>query len=72
MSRYIEALPDGAYKETLASTDQCKHLINDVCCHDKSPYLGTWPYEDECERCPLFQKEDWDAHHAGKRFRETS
>ena len=34
MSRWIEQLPDGTYKEEVYDKDGCKHLYNEVCCND--------------------------------------
>ena len=59
MSRWLESDKYGAYHEELASIDECCHLINEVCCNNKSNMCGDFPHPDYCmHRCPHFTKED--------------
>ena len=59
MSRWLEQLPDGTYNETLNSEDECKYLINEVCCNDDCLEMVTeFPDDEECSQCRYFEKED--------------
>lgn len=47
--------------QEIESMDMCKWLIDDICCNDKSDYLGDYPYPREicgcAGRCHYFEKE---------------
>lgn len=62
MSRFLTKNEDGTYLEEIESTKICKWRINEVCCNDKSDYLGDYPYPSSmCENnniCKCFEKED--------------
>ncbi len=67
MSRYLTQNKDGTYHEEIESMQVCKWRINDLCCNDKSDYLGNYPYPSSiCEidedgknyACACFEKED--------------
>ena len=62
MSRWLDRNPDGTYKEYIESMEICKWRINEVCCNDKSEYLGDYPYPNcKCESkkdCRYYKKED--------------
>lgn len=60
MSRWADTREDGGIREEIASMDECKWLINEVCCNDASQQCCDFPHPDEyCKkRCPHFTKED--------------
>ena len=60
MSRFLTKKEDGTYLEEIESMNICKWRINEVCCNEKSMYIGDYP-DDKCENgryCNLFEKED--------------
>lgn len=60
MSRWLEDDGHGGYCEELANIDECRYLINEVCCNDKSDQCCDFPHPEEyCAKCcPYFTKED--------------
>lgn len=58
MSRFATFTPDGVIEE-IESLEVCKHRINDVCCNEKSDYLG-WIVDcfENNNGCKCFEKED--------------
>lgn len=59
MSKWIDDLPDGTYKEEIADKGACKHMYNEVCCNDKSDWCADYPdMETDCKKCKLFEPED--------------
>lgn len=59
MSRFLEDDGFGGYREELASIDECRYLINEVCCNDKCDQCSDFPHPEYCEhRCPYFTEED--------------
>lgn len=59
MSRLLERLPDGTYRETLHSEDECRYLINEVCCNGDCRWMvAEFPDEEDCKRCRYFEKEE--------------
>lgn len=59
MSRWLEDDGCGGHREELANIDECRYLINEVCCNDKSDQCCDFPHPEYCEhRCPYFTKED--------------
>lgn len=62
MSRWLDRLEDGTYKEEIESMELCKWRINEICCNDKSDCCGDYPYPTSiCEDkygCGCFEKED--------------
>lgn len=47
------------YNETIASADECKYLINEVCTNPSSDQCCDFPHHEYCEFCcPHFTKED--------------
>ena len=58
MSRWLDKVGSSVYHEEINSMDECRWLINEVCCNDKSDMCCDFPHEDYCKRCVLFTKED--------------
>lgn len=58
MSRHLEQNPDGTYTETIEDPEECRLLIDEVCCNADSPWLADFPGVEDCERCPLFIPEE--------------
>ena len=59
MSRWADTREDGGIREEIASMDECKWLINEVCCNDKSNECCDFPHLEYCKyRCPHFTEED--------------
>ena len=59
MSKWIDKLPDGTYKEEIADKGACKHMYNEACCNDKSDWRSDYPdAETDCQKCKLFEPED--------------
>ena len=55
----MEKDPDGTIRQGIISTEECRYLIDEVCCNDKSDQFCDFPHPDYCkERCPHFTKED--------------
>lgn len=49
MSRWLETTPDGSIVETLADAEQCRWLVNDMCCNTECKLCGDMPFDGECE-----------------------
>lgn len=59
MSRWIEHDRDNRIIETIADTEECKYLMNEVCTNPKSDQCCDFPHHEYCEFCcPHFTKED--------------
>lgn len=59
MSRWLEDDINGNLIQVLRSMDECRYLIEDVCCNDKSEQCCDFPHPEYCEkRCPHFTEED--------------
>lgn len=60
MSRYIDHNPDtNEISEVIASMDECKDLVNEVCTNPNSDQCCDYPHSDYCKcRCPYFTDED--------------
>ena len=58
MSRWMEQSSDGTIRQGIISMDECRYLIDEVCCNDKSDQCCDFPHEEYCQRCPHFTKED--------------
>lgn len=60
MSRWMEKGSDGVIRQGIISMDECRYLIDDVCCNDQSEQCCDFPHPIEyCKkRCPHFTKED--------------
>lgn len=59
MSRWLESDGAGGLREVLASTEECRYLIDDVCCNDRSDQCCDFPHPDYCTMCcPHFTPED--------------
>lgn len=56
MSKFVDE-KDGEYIITLADPDACSHMMNEVCCNEKSPALDNWDY-GFCKICPWFEREE--------------
>ena len=60
MSRFIES--SEGYQtivEEIASMDECKHMINDVCCNDLSDQVTEFVDPEYCRKfCKHFVEED--------------
>ncbi|MGN0998649.1 MAG: hypothetical protein ACI4PO_03755 [Faecousia sp.] len=50
---------NGNYLTEIVSMDECKYLIDEVCCNDQSEQCCDFPHPEYCaKRCPHFTKED--------------
>lgn len=59
MSRWLEDDGFGGHREVLADIEECRYLINEVCCNDKSEQCCDFPHHEYCAyRCPHFTKEE--------------
>jgi len=59
MSRWLEDDGCGGHREVLANIDECRYLINEVCCNDKSDQCCDFPHPEYCAySCPHFAEED--------------
>lgn len=60
MSRWMEKGADGVIRQGIVSVKECRYLIDEVCCNDKSDQCCDFPHPEEyCARqCPHFTKED--------------
>ena len=59
MSRWLESDGAGGLREVLASTEECRYLIDGTCCNEKSEQCRDWPHPEYCAlRCPHFTPED--------------
>ena len=58
MSRWMEKDKDGVIHQGIISMYQCRFLIDDVCCNDKSDQCCDFPHEEYCRKCEHFVKED--------------
>lgn len=58
MSREI-AYDGGQIYEKIASMEECKDLMNEVCTNPSSDQCCDYPHPEYCKlRCPHFTKED--------------
>lgn len=59
MSRFV-VKQGNKYIEEIESSEVCKMKCNGVCCNNKCPDLGDYPYPPrKCEgNCVYFEKED--------------
>lgn len=57
MSRFLTRNPDGIYLEEIESMQECKLLINDICCNESSEYLGDYCCKAKMNR-ECFEEED--------------
>lgn len=60
MSRFVTRVGD-EFVEEIASMDECKHKINDVCSNEECDCLGSYTYRFNCgdkDICGCFEKED--------------
>lgn len=60
MSRFLEYNEEeDKYIETIECYKACKWRINDICCNEKSDYLGNWDCDAENKEDELcFEEED--------------
>ena len=60
MSRWMKEGSDGVIQQGIISMDECRYLIDEVCCNDKSQQCCDFPHPEEyCAKlCPFFTKED--------------
>lgn len=59
MSRWLEDDGNGGLRQVLANIEECRYLIDDVCCNDKSEQCCDFPHPEYCAlRCPFFTKEE--------------
>ena len=58
MSKWVEVLPGGGHKVTIADEDSCKYMYNEVCCNGFSEHCSYGLREEDCKGCELFEKED--------------
>lgn len=58
MSRWIKSDTNGKSIETIANGNQCKNLVDEVCCEGYSEHVADFPSEEDCAQCVFFQKKD--------------
>lgn len=59
MSRWVEQGSDGVIREEIASPDECRYLMNEVCCNPESDQCCDYPHPEYCLYCcPHLTKED--------------
>lgn len=59
MSRWMYKDSDGVIHQGIISKDECRYLIDEVCCNDKSEQCCDFPHPDYCRHCcPHFTEED--------------
>ena len=59
MSRWMETDKDGTIRQGILSMDECRYLIDEVCCNDRSEQCCDFPHREYCsQRCPHFTEED--------------
>ena len=59
MSRWMVEYEDGTINQGIISMDECRYLIDDVCCNDKSDQCCDFPHPEYCLYvCPHFTKEE--------------
>ena len=58
MSKWITQLDDGTYEVVLDDKYKCKWMYNEVCCNDQSEILADYPWNGECKKCKLFEREE--------------
>lgn len=59
MSRWMEKDSDGIIRQGIVSMDECRYLIDEVCCNDQSDQCCDFPHEEYCRRhCPHFTEEN--------------
>ena len=58
MSRWIDIDKNEKVVEEIAEMDECKFLINEVCCNPECPLNKDFPFESDCEQCAFFTEED--------------
>ena len=55
----MEKDSNGVILQGIISMDECRHLIDEVCCNARSDMCCDFPHEEYCNnRCPFFEKED--------------
>lgn len=57
MSRWNDS-ENGNHIEEIADMEQCRWLMNEVCCNSDCPCVADFPGEGECDACPYFEEED--------------
>lgn len=58
MSRWIDTDENENYVEEIAEMDECKFLINELCCNPECPLNKDFPFDSDCAECPFFTEED--------------
>lgn len=59
MSRWLEDDGYGGLREVVANIEECRYLIDDVCCNDQSEQCCDYPHPEYCKyRCPHFTPEE--------------
>lgn len=59
MSRWIQKDEDGSITQGIVGMDECRYLVDEVCCNDRSEQCCDFPHPDYCKtRCPHFTEED--------------
>lgn len=59
MSRFLIYRKGAKYKEEIESMEVCKWCINNVCCNEKSEWLGANAFAcNDKKYCDDFEKED--------------
>lgn len=66
MSRWIDIDKNENCIEEIADMNECKFLINELCCNPECPLNKDFPFESDCENCEYFMAEDGiiDSHNA--------
>ena len=60
MSRQIKTNEQGETVITVDDEERCKHLYNEKCCNAESDMYRSFTSGEACEKCPLFEKEDFE------------
>ena len=59
MSRWMEKGSDGVIRQGIVSMDECRYLIDEVCCNPDSDQCCDYPHPEYCLYCcPHRTKED--------------
>lgn len=59
MSRWLQKNEDGTFSQGIISMDECRYLVEEVCCNDRSDMCCDFPHPDYCSKiCPFYTDED--------------
>ena len=54
----MEKDSDGIIRQGITSMNECRYLVDEVCCNDQSDQCCDFPHEEFCKHCPHFTEED--------------